>query len=148
MIPTPTVTTSSTATWPRRALTGLCWLLAISFVAGGLAKFVPGATFAGEPYSEKFAEWGYPPWFRFVVGAGEVVGAVLLVVPRRRLLGAALLGVILVGAVLTHIVNGDPLSQAVMAPICLALVAIVAYAHGRPRRWQTQDLLLRGGEHG
>ena len=128
MIPTPTLTTSSSPTWQRRAFTGLCWLLALSFIAGGVAKFVPDGTFSGTPYSERFADWGYPSWFRFVVGSGEIVGAALLLVPRRRFLGAVLLGVILIGAVLTHIVNQDPLSESVMAPICLALVGIVAYA--------------------
>ena len=94
MIPTttPALTTSSSPTWQRRALTGLCWLLALSFIAGAVAKFAPGETFAGEPYSEQFADWGYPSWFRFVVGSGELVGAVLLLIPRRRFLGAALLG--------------------------------------------------------
>jgi uncharacterized membrane protein YphA (DoxX/SURF4 family) len=106
-----------------RPLTGLCWLLAISLIAGGVAKFAPSG-----PYAEKFSDWGYPSWFRFVVGSGEIVGAVLLLVPRRRFLGAALLGVILVGAIVTHIVNQDPLSEAVMAPTCLALVSIVALA--------------------
>ena len=132
--PTPTLTTSSNPTWQRRRLTGLCWLLVLSFVAGAVAKFAPGETFAGDPYSEQFADWGYPSWFRFVVGSGEVVGVVLLLVPRRRFLGAALLGVILVGAILTHIVNQDPLSEAVMAPTCLALVGVVAYA-SRPADW-------------
>ncbi len=132
--PTPTLTTSASPTWQRRALTGLCWLLALSFVAGGVAKFASGETFAGAPYSEQFADWGYPSWFRFVVGAGEIVGAVLLLLPRRRFLGAALLSVILVGAILTHIVNQDPLGEAVMAPICLALVGIVACA-SRPAGW-------------
>jgi uncharacterized membrane protein YphA (DoxX/SURF4 family) len=127
MIPTPTpaLTTSSNPTWQRRALTGLCWLLALSFVAGA-------------PYSEQFADWGYPSWFRFVVGSGEIVGAALLLVPRRRFPGAALLGVILVGAVLTHIVNQDPLSEAVMAPTCLALVGIVAYASRPADRHELQ----------
>jgi len=73
MTPTPTLTTSSTpiTTWQRRGLTGLCWLLALSFIAGGLAKFAPGETFAGAPYSERFADWGYPSWFRFLVGAAR-----------------------------------------------------------------------------
>jgi uncharacterized membrane protein YphA (DoxX/SURF4 family) len=121
-------TTSPSRTWQRRAVAGLCWLLAISFIAGGIAKFLPGETFAGAPYSQRFADWGYPSWFRFVVGSGEIVGAVLLLVPRRRFLGAALLGLILVGAIVTHIVNQDPLGEAVMAPTCLVLVSIVALA--------------------
>src|SRR5262245_35788679 len=123
---TPTTTRTVASTWGRRALTGLCWLLALSFIVGGVSKFA-NATFAGEPYAQQFVDWGYPSWFRFVVGAGEIVGAVLLFVPRRRFLGAALLGVILVGAVLTHILNQDPLSHAAMAPTCLALVSIVAW---------------------
>jgi uncharacterized membrane protein YphA (DoxX/SURF4 family) len=138
MTPTqaPTRTTSSSPTWQRRALTGLCWLLALSFIAGAVTKFAPGETWAGPPYSQQFADWGYPSWFRFVVGADELVGAVLLLIPRRRFLGSALLGVILVGAILTHIVNRDTLSEAKMAPICLALVGIVAYA-SRPADWRT-----------
>jgi hypothetical protein len=62
------------------------------------------------------------------VASGRGRNCFCSLVPRRRFLGAALLGVILVGAMLTHIVNQDPLSEAKMAPICLALVGIVAYA--------------------
>lgn len=102
--------------------------MALEFAVGGAAKFVPGETFFGPPYSEKFVDWGYPAWFRFVVGAGEIVGAALLVTPRRRFLGASVLVVILVGAVLTHIVNQDPLSESVSAPVHLALAGVVAWA--------------------
>jgi uncharacterized membrane protein YphA (DoxX/SURF4 family) len=59
----------------------------------------------GPPYSVKFVDWGRPFWLRFVVGAGELVAAVLLVIPQRRFrfMGAATLVVILTGAVITHI---------------------------------------------
>jgi uncharacterized membrane protein YphA (DoxX/SURF4 family) len=122
------MTDDPTPRWRRRLLGGLCWLLAAAFLVGAVTKFLPGETFAGPPYSEKFADWGYPSWFRFVVGAGELVGAVCLVIPRRRFLGAAVLGVILVGAVVTHIVNQDPVGESAAAPVNLALVALVAWA--------------------
>jgi uncharacterized membrane protein YphA (DoxX/SURF4 family) len=106
----------------RRLLTALCWILAVEFAVGGVAKFVVPS------YDGRFVDWGYPGWFRFVVGAGEIAAAVLLVLPRRRFLGAALLVVVLTGATLTHILNQDPLTEGLSAPIHLVLVSIVAWA--------------------
>lgn len=71
--------------WQRRLLLILCIILAIEFIPGGAFKFVSGETFFGPPYSVKFVNWGYPAWFRFVVGAGEIFGAVLLLLPRTAL---------------------------------------------------------------
>jgi uncharacterized membrane protein YphA (DoxX/SURF4 family) len=113
--------------WQRTALVALCWLLAVAFAFGGVSKFLPGESFFGEPYADRFVDWGYPAWFRFVVGAGEIVGAVLLVIPRRRFLGAVVLTVILVGAVLTHLVNQDPLAESIAAPLNLVLVGAVLW---------------------
>jgi len=116
------------ARWRGRLVTGLAWVLAVEFVAGGLIKLTAPSM------GERFVDWGYPSWFRLVVGAGELVGGALLLSPRRRFLGAALLVVILVGATLTHIVNGDPLSESVSAPLHLVLAATVAWAT-RPGRY-------------
>jgi uncharacterized membrane protein YphA (DoxX/SURF4 family) len=121
--------------WQRRLIAVMSWLLALSFVVGAVTKFLPGESFFGPPYSEKFVDWGYPSWFRFVVGSGEFLGAVLLIVPRRRFLGAALLVVILIGAVVTHIANQDPLAESAAAPVVLALTGIAAWAT-RPRDWR------------
>lgn len=116
------------ARWRGRLLTGLSWVLAVEFVVGGLIKLTAPSM------GERFVDWGYPSWFRLVVGAGELVGGALLLSPRRRFLGAALLVVILVGATLTHVVNGDPLSESVSAPLHLVLAATVAWA-SRPGRY-------------
>ncbi len=124
--------------WSGRLLTGLCVFMAIEFVVGGAAKFFPGDTMFGPSYTDKFVDWGYPSWFRFVVGAGEVFAAALLLSPRRRFLGAAILVVILTGAVVTHIANLDPLSESVSAPIHLVLAAVVAWA-SRPADWKGGD---------
>ncbi|MFC7545468.1 DoxX family protein [Plantactinospora sp. GCM10030261] len=121
--------------WRPRLLTALCWVMAVAFTVGGITKILPGETFFGPPYSVKFVEWGYPAWFRFLVAAGEIVGAILLVTPRpkARFVGAALLGVILVGAVITHIANRDPVAHSVSAPVHLVLVSIVAWVN-RPEK--------------
>jgi DoxX-like family len=66
------------------------------------------------------------------VGAGELLSAALLVVPRA-VCGATILVVIMTGAVITHIANQDPLSQSISAPVHLALVAVVAWVPARRR---------------
>jgi uncharacterized membrane protein YphA (DoxX/SURF4 family) len=123
--------------WPRRLLTGLYWYLAASFLVGAATKFWPGPTFFGPAYSEKFADWGYPPWFRFVVGGLELVCAVMVVVPRARFrfLAAVSLVLLLTGAVTTHIVNHDPLSESVLAPVHLLIAAFVALVNW-PAGWR------------
>ncbi|MEU7900020.1 DoxX family protein [Nonomuraea sp. NPDC049152] len=122
--------------WRRRLLIALCLYLAVEFTIGAVTKFWPGETFFGPAYSVKFVEWGYPSWFRFVIGAGELFAAVLLVIPRRRFrfMASALLVVILIGAVITHIVSRDPLYESVSAPIHLAIMAALAWA-SRPAEW-------------
>jgi uncharacterized membrane protein YphA (DoxX/SURF4 family) len=112
----------------KRAVTVLAWLLAASFLVGFVTKFMPGETFFGPPYSVKFAEWGYPSWFRFVVGAGELAGGILLLVPRLRFVGCLILIVILEGAIVTHVINSNPIGESIAAPITLVLAAIVAFA--------------------
>jgi uncharacterized membrane protein YphA (DoxX/SURF4 family) len=122
-----------TRSWRRRLLLGVCLVLAVEFVLGGAAKFYPGETFFGPSYAVKFVGWGYPAWFRFVVGSGELLSAALLFFPRTRFLGAAILVVILTGAVITHIANQDPLSQSASAPVHLVLVAVVAWLTRPPQ---------------
>jgi uncharacterized membrane protein YphA (DoxX/SURF4 family) len=123
--------------WKRWLFTSLCWLLALEFTLGAVTKFWPGPTFFGPAYSEKFVDWGYPGWFRFVVGAGELFAAVLLLMPRRRFrfIAAATLVVILVGAVITHIANQDPIGESTSAPVHLAIMIALAWAT-RPAHWR------------
>jgi uncharacterized membrane protein YphA (DoxX/SURF4 family) len=126
----PTANGRLQRTWQRRAVTVACWILAFSFVGGGITKYMPGETFFGPAYAEKFSDWGYPSWFRFVVGTAELVAAALLVMPRRRVYGAAILIVVLLGAVITHIANQDPLSESVAAPVNLVIVLAIAWSTG------------------
>ncbi|WP_336210908.1 DoxX family protein [Nonomuraea sp. LPB2021202275-12-8] len=128
---------TSSRDWPRRLLIGFYWFLAAEFVLGAMTKFAPGETVFGPAYSVKFADWGYPSWFRFVIGGVELICAILLVVPRRRarFLGAGALVVVLVGAVVTHVANQDPIYESVSAPLHLAIMAAIAWA-SRPAHWR------------
>jgi uncharacterized membrane protein YphA (DoxX/SURF4 family) len=108
--------------------------LAVLFVAGGAAKFLPGGLGNWPSYADRFAEWGYPSWVRFFVGTTELIGAALLLMPRRHILAAAMLIPILIGAVVTHIINSDPIGESVAAPMMLILMTLIAYKSA-PWNW-------------
>jgi uncharacterized membrane protein YphA (DoxX/SURF4 family) len=126
---------SDTRTWRRPLLTGLCWFIALQLFLFAPFKFSPVGFFGYPSYPEKFVAWGYPAWFSFVVGGWEIFAAVMLLLPRRRFLGAAALLFILTGAIATHIINHDSLTDSIAAPVVLVLAAIVALTHW-PADWR------------
>lgn len=137
--------------WRRRLLTGICWVIIGEFFFFAPFKFYPGGMFGYPAYPEwlfgypaypvKFVAWGWPDWFSFVVGALEILVAVLLLFPRRRFIGAALLTFIMTGAITTHIIHKDALADSISAPVHLVLAGIVALAYW-PTDWR-QPLLRR-----
>jgi uncharacterized membrane protein YphA (DoxX/SURF4 family) len=110
------------------ALWVLSVLLAALFVMAGGSKLA-----GGEQVVANFARWGYPPWFRFVLGTGEVVSALLLLWPRTAFLGAGGAMVVMLGASYTHvfIATGEA-PMAIGTMVIFALAGIVGWAR-RPR---------------
>jgi putative oxidoreductase len=96
-------------------------VLALAFVGAAFGKLL------GKPEMVAlFEAVGVGQWFRYVTGLMELTGAVLIVVPRTKFFGAALLSVVMVGAVLTHlfILHSAPTAPAIL----LVLAGIVAWA--------------------
>jgi len=98
--------------------------LAAMFVYVGTAKF------ANPVWARMFSRWGYPDHFYLVIGAIEVAAGVGLLVPRIAGLSALTLVVVMAGAGMTHLVNGEPQRLAQNA-VLSALLAIVAYGRWR-----------------
>ena len=96
-------------------------LLALAFVGAASGKL------AGKPEMVAlFEAVGIGQWFRYVTGLMELTGALLIVIPRTKFFGAALLSVVMVGAVLTHLFI---LHTAPTAPVVLLVLAgAVAWA--------------------
>jgi uncharacterized membrane protein YphA (DoxX/SURF4 family) len=122
----------------RRALTITLWvlqlLLAFQFAGGGWLKL------SGAPVMvDMFAAIGAGQWFRFVVGALEIAGAIGLLVPRIAGLAALGLSGLLVGAIATNllILNADSR----VAIVLLLLSALIAWG-----RWpQTKQIVTPRG---
>jgi putative oxidoreductase len=79
-----------------------------------------------------FESWGYPAWFAFVIGASEMAGATLLLLPRLATYAAVFLAVIMLGALATDIVvgalgAGTPLFH-------LVALVIIAFSRRNQRR--------------
>jgi uncharacterized membrane protein YphA (DoxX/SURF4 family) len=104
------------------ALTVLLWActlqLVLVFARAGTAKFSDTSGWA-----TAFDEWGYPRWFRMLVGLAELAGALLLLVPRLAVHGCALIAAVMLGAMATHIMHGDPAGVThEVFPLVLALL--------------------------
>ena len=107
-------------------------LVALAMLAAG------GSKLAGvEPMVQQFDAIGLGQWFRYLTGALEVGGAVLLLVPRLSGIGALLLSCVMAGAVVAHLVKlgGNP----VAALVFLAMLLAIAWG----RRGQVLALLGR-----
>ena len=104
----------------------LTLMLALVCVRSGLLKLT-GNVF----WVRDFHRWGYPDWFRIVVGLAEVASAVLLLIPRVAVCGAALFAVVMFGAIYTHATHNEsgrlPFNFFLVA---LSLVVMVARAPG------------------
>src|ERR671911_517858 len=106
----------------RIGLWGLQILLALQFAMGGLAK-----VFGDQAMVEMFATIGIGQWFRYLVGALELAGAVGVLVPRLSGLAALGLLCLMVGATLTNLFV---LGTSPFIPVALLMVsALVAWGH-------------------
>jgi len=114
------VTARSIGVWAVSVLLGLFCV----FV--GVMKFGDART-----WDRAFAHWGYPLWFRPVVGLAEVAAGLLIFVPRVAAHGALLMAVVMVGALGTHIVHGE--TKRLLAPLVFLGLSAVVFMARRQR---------------
>lgn len=89
-------------------------------------------------WAQAFAVWGYPSWFRILVGIVEVAGGLFLLIPGTGVYAAGALALIMIGAMGTHIVHGDP-TAVYHEAVPLGLLGAVAYLHHRRRADRTEN---------
>jgi uncharacterized membrane protein YphA (DoxX/SURF4 family) len=107
------------------------WLLSILTAlvmgAAGLPKI-----FGHGGWATRFERWGYPGGFVVVIGVVEVVGALMLLMPRVAAIGAAVLAAVMLGAAATHLVHGEIARVGVTLVLCAVFLAI-AWLRRPPR---------------
>jgi len=103
-------------------------------LSAGLAIYVASAFFGFEigkaahdaEMRQFFVGSGYPVWFMYAVMAAEIAGALALLARRARFIAACWLGAVMIGAIATHVRNGDPFSDSLDAVRMLILVVCIA----------------------
>jgi uncharacterized membrane protein YphA (DoxX/SURF4 family) len=109
----------------------LAALLAVEFCIAGLSKFG-----ASSDWPRMFLQWGFPAWFRPIVGVAEVLGGAALFVTRARPWACSALLCIMAGAATTHLVHGEPRRMILPVVLCalLGLLGWGSVALRRPNR--------------
>ena len=86
-----------------------------------------------------FQRWGYPDWFRLVVGIAELTSTALLLVPRLASYGASLFAVVMLGAIFTHYTNNET-SRLPFNLLLLTLSLVIVFAR-RPAFLRPQKVV-------
>lgn len=109
----------------------IIWILSL-IVAGILLSTVPFKLGGAEESVALFSELGVEPFGRIGLGIGELVAAILILVPATRAIGAVVVVGMMVGALGAHATvlgfEGDRGSLAAMAVVALVCSAAVAWA--------------------
>ena len=103
-----------TATWI------LTLLLAAMFLNAGIRKF-----FEHGGWTEAFRHIGYPDWFRVFISVVETAAGLLLLVPRTAPYGAAMVIVVMIGAIGSNIAARFPIRGVIPAVVCLVVGGII-----------------------
>jgi putative oxidoreductase len=111
---------------PRPAMWALVILLMAVFVRVGTSKLLgPSAT----GWSERFVRWGYPAAAAGLIGILELASGLALLIPKVRRAAAATIVGLMIGALFTHLVNGEFVR--LIPPLVLGALAILVYTSRR-----------------
>ena len=77
--------------------------LAAIFLLGGVGKLT-----AMEVWQDRFVnQWNLPAWLAPITGVAEILGGLMLLIPRLTMLGAAVIVMVMLGATGTHVMAGE-----------------------------------------
>ena len=99
-------------------------ILTLAFIGAGGGKLV-----GVEMMIITFDQIGFGQWLRYLTGLIEVLGVALLWMPRKQVIGAALLGGTMIGAVMTHwfILGPSAVPAIVLGLVCTTVIYIYRY---------------------
>lgn len=109
-------------------------IIIVQVVLGLLFVSIGSMTVAGRKmFVDNFRHFGYPQWFRVVIGSLEVLGGLGLLIgiwlPWLAALASAGLTLVMLGAILTHLRIREPLQKIVLPIVMGALAIVVAVSY-------------------
>lgn len=106
----------------QKILFGVCLLFGLMFINAGLNKFfnyMPMPEDMPESMTKLMAAFMQISWLMPLVAVAEIIGGILFIIPKFRALGAIIVFPVMVGILLTNIINAPS-----GLPIALVLLAI------------------------
>jgi len=104
-------------------------LVILTYLVAAIFLFTGGTKLVGAQMSlDSFERWGYPAWIRLSVGFAEVVGALMLLLPRTAWVACGGLAILLIGAILTHLNTPGEAVRAVVPLVVLFFLGMITYA--------------------
>jgi putative oxidoreductase len=114
-------------------------IVAIVFLYEGVDKFG-----SRRLWIRLFSEIGIGQWFRYATGIVEVVGAVLLLIPKATRIAVTMLGCTMAGAFLAHIFITGIGPQSVAVAILFAALITIGWRHRTWRREVREVVAVKG----
>lgn len=106
--------------WGDIALWVPTLFLVYVFARQGSAKFSDSSGWA-----RAFAAWHFPVWFRMLIGGCEMAAALLLLTRPTAPVGAAVVALVMLGGMGTHIYWGQPRQvTSEVFPLVLSLIVL------------------------
>ena len=95
-------------------------LISVVFVGAAVQKFTGKV-------APNWERWGYSPQFMYAIGIAELLALVIFWWPGLELVGAAGLGLVLLGALATLIRHREAPSHFALSTVTLLLVLVQSY---------------------
>ena len=96
-------------------------LISLLFILASIGKLSNN-----EAVISMFNEWGYFDGFHLIIGFLELSLAILLLIPKTSLYSAILLFGLMIGALVTHLIN-DPIGEILRPLIFMTFLSIIIY---------------------
>ena len=97
----------------------ISWVLRVLISLGFLLASI-GKLTNNSQVIDMFNNWGYPNNFHFFIGVFELILALLLLIPKTLKIGILGITIILIGAMVTHLINDPPVE--LIRPIIFLLL--------------------------
>lgn len=95
----------------------LIGILTLQFAAAGLSKYTGS-------WDTRFLAWGFPIIFTYIIGAVEVIGTIGLYNQKTRKWSILVLSLLMIGAMITHLLNDETTRLVHNGLVILALIIL------------------------
>ena len=100
-------------------------IVACAFLSAGIVNLIGPSVIRAE-----FGKWGYPSWLRIVVALVELTGALFLLMPATRIIGASILLAVILGVMVSFVRSREWMKM--QYPLVLLFLLVVTLTQTYP----------------